>query len=219
MPPQVAQAPDAAPVAGQAAARTAPSAREMLDAARAFRRELVNQQERVQDERDEVLQSLSEGPATTAERNGLEARLKDLDARNSALDQEIAAADLRVANAAAIPGATVEPPRPPQTGVPEEAWMLGGFFIVCVMMPISIAWARRLWKRPVAVPRELPAELTERLSRLEQAVDAVAVELERVGEGQRYVTRAFAEQQRALGAGAAEPIEARQREPVRHERQ
>ena len=45
-------------------------------------------------------------------------------------------------------------------------------------------------------------DLDDRLIRLEQAVDAVAVEVERVGEGQRYVTR-------ILGAGAAEPIEAR----------
>jgi hypothetical protein len=67
---------------------------------------------------------------------------------------------------------------------------------------------------------EMPPELTDRLSRLEQAVDAVAVELERVGEGQRYVTRLFTDQQgqRALGAGAAEPLEARQREAVRQGR-
>ena len=37
-------------VVGQAA----PSAREMYDAARAFRRELVNQQERIQDQRERV---------------------------------------------------------------------------------------------------------------------------------------------------------------------
>ena len=30
---------------------------------------------------------------------------------------------------------------------------------------------------------------TERLERLEQAVEAIAVEVERVGEGQRYLTR------------------------------
>jgi hypothetical protein len=67
---------------------------------------------------------------------------------------------------------------------------------------------------------EMPPELTDRLNRLEQAVDAVAVELERVGEGQRYVTRVFTEQQgqRALGAGAAEPLDVHQREAVRQGR-
>lgn len=33
----------------------------------------------------------------------------------------------------------------------------------------------------------------DRLKRLEQAVDSIAVELERVGEGQRYVTKLLAE--------------------------
>lgn len=196
-------------IVGQAA----PSAREMYDAARAFRRELVNQQERIQDQREEIVQELQQTGAGAPERAGLEARLKDLDARNAALEQQITEADQRVANAAAVPGATAEPPRVivNRGGPPEEAWVLGGFFIVCVMMPIAIAYARRLWKRPVAGPVELPAELGDRLSRLEQAVDAVAVELERVGEGQRFLTR-------ALGPGAAQPIDVRAREGVHQAR-
>jgi hypothetical protein len=86
-------------------------------------------------------------------------------------------------------------------------------------MPIALAYARRVWRRGAAAVTALPAELGERLGRLEQAVDAIAVELERVGEGQRYITRLFGEQgSRALGAGAAEPIDVRQREPVRQAR-
>jgi hypothetical protein len=86
------------------------------------------------------------------------------------------------------------------------------------MMPMALAYARRLWRRVGVHGREMPAELTDRLNRLEQAVDAVAVELERVGEGQRYVTRVFTEGQRALGAGAADPLEIRQREAVQQGR-
>ena len=130
-------------------------------------------------------------------------------------------ADQRVAQAAAVPGATFEPPRPVinRQGPPEEVFMLGGMFIFFVMMPLAIGWARRLWKRAaVAVSTDMPAELTDRLSRMEQAIDAVAVELERVGEGQRYVTRVFSEQQRALGAGAAEPLDVRQREAIQQSR-
>jgi hypothetical protein len=41
-------------------------------------------------------------------------------------------------------------------------------------------------------PKELTA-IEERLSRIEQAVDAIAVETERVSEGQRFVTRLLAE--------------------------
>lgn len=199
-----------------------PTAVQMLEAARAFRNELRNQLENAEERREDLTQELTQtSSGDLATRAGLEARLKDTDARIASLDQQIAAAEQRVAEAAAVPGATFEPPEPiiPRTGPPEEVFVIGGLFIFFVMMPIAVGYARRLWKRAaVAVSTEMPAELTDRLNRLEQAVDAVAVELERVGEGQRYVTRVFSEQNRALGAGAAEPLEVRQREAIQQGR-
>ena len=38
-----------------------------------------------------------------------------------------------------------------------------------------------------------PREVTERLQRIESAVDAMAVEVERISEGQRFVTKALSE--------------------------
>jgi hypothetical protein len=38
-----------------------------------------------------------------------------------------------------------------------------------------------------------PADFTDRLKNLEQSVDAVAVEIERIGEGQRFMTRVFSD--------------------------
>ena len=194
----------------------------MLEAARAQRSELRNQLERAEDQREELASDLSQTSSGDAvARAGIEQRIRETDARISSLDKEIAAADQRVAQAAAVPGATIEPVRPiiRQEGPPEEFWVLGGVFIIFVMMPIAVAYARRLWKRgAVSVSSEMPAEMTDRLNRMEQAIDAVAVELERVGEGQRYVTRVITEQQRALGAGAAEPLEVRQREAIHQSR-
>jgi hypothetical protein len=196
----------------------------MLEAARAHREELHNQLENAEERREELQDQLNtregETPLSPVDRAGLEARLKEVDARIIALDAQIAQADQQVANAAAVPGATYQPPRPivRQSGPPEEVWVMGGMFIFFVMMPIAIAQARRLWRKPTATSTEMPAELTDRLNRLEQAVDAVAVELERVGEGQRYVTRVFTEGNRALGAPAAEPIEVRQREAIQQSR-
>ena len=194
----------------------------MLEAARAQRSELRNQLERAEDQREELASDLSQTSSGDAvARAGIEQRIRETDARISSLDKEIAVADQRVAQAAAVPGATYEPPRPivRQSGPPEEVFVLGGVFIIFVMMPIAVAYARRLWKRgAVSVSTEMPAEMTDRLNRMEQAIDAVAVELERVGEGQRYVTRVFTEQQRALGGGAAEPIEVRQREAIHQSR-
>ena len=39
-------------------------------------------------------------------------------------------------------------------------------------------------------------ELQERLQRVEQSVDSIAVEMERIGEGQRFVTRLLSERSR-----------------------
>lgn len=194
----------------------------MYQAARAQRSELRNILQRVEEQRADLQSELAQTPQSeTTIRAGFEARIREMDARILSLDKEIATADARVAQAAAVPGATIEPPRPPEIrrGPPEEAWMLGGMAIFFIGLPLAIGFARRLWKRAaVAVSTELPAELTDRLGRMEQAIDAVAVELERVGEGQRYVTKVFSESQRALGAGAAEPIEVRQRDAIHQSR-
>lgn len=47
----------------------------------------------------------------------------------------------------------------------------------------------------------LPRDLADRLTNLEQSVDAVAIEIERIGEGQRYITRRFTEHERSPAAG------------------
>jgi hypothetical protein len=52
----------------------------------------------------------------------------------------------------------------------------------------------------------------ERMQRLETAIDAIAVELERIGEGQRFVTKLLAEPghglERPLGASRPESVPA-----------
>ena len=42
-------------------------------------------------------------------------------------------------------------------------------------------------------------EIEARLERIEQAVDAVALEMERIGEGQRFVTKLLAERPTPIG--------------------
>ena len=59
----------------------------------------------------------------------------------------------------------------------------------------------------------------DRLAHLEQAIDAIAIEVERVSEGQRYVTHLLSGGQAvpALGAGQApaEPIAVGERQAAR----
>ena len=66
-----------------------------------------------------------------------------------------------------------------------------GFFatvlVIVIGRPAVKAWAQKLEnesKRP-----GLPAEVMTRFERMEQSIDAIAVEVERISEGQRFTTR------------------------------
>lgn len=116
-------------------------------------------------------------------------------------------------------GATPPPMRNQQFD-PDVAAGLMFAIIFAVLMPMSIAFARRVWRGKPAPPAD--TTIAPRLDRIEHAIDAIAIEVERVSEGQRFVTKILAErpaadvaQIRALGAGAAEPISTPEREAVR----
>ena len=187
------------------------------EAARNQRRELMNQLDRMVSQREDLADEISEANTAGVPAEGLTARLQAIDQRIASVEAEIAIADASVARAAAIPGAIVPPPPPPpETGPPEEFWVLSGIFMFVVILPLTIAYARRLWRRGAVAMQQIPAEFYERFTRLEQGMDAIAIEVERVGESQRYLTRLYAE--RGLGAGAAQPIAGETRVGDRQER-
>jgi len=178
----------------------------LYEAMRNQRRELLNQLERLNDQREDISDELRESHTNGVNPGGLEARLKVMDERIAGVESQLAQADAAVARAAAIPGAIVPPPPPvPRSGPPEEAFVLAGLFMFIVVLPLTIAYARRIWRRGAMAVTQIPAELYERFSRLEHAVDSVAIEVERIGEGQRYMTKLYAE--RGIGAGPAQPAE------------
>lgn len=195
-----------------AGARSAPSPSAIYEGLKAQRNELNGQLEGLQNTRQGINNELEEMPASAPQRPGLEARLKDIDTRISAVDQMIAGNAAQIAQAAAVPGAVVEPPRTIIQGPPEEVYYLSGIFMFIVLLPLSIALARRIWRRGSAVVTSFPREIAERLSRMEQAVEATAVEVERIGEGQRFLTRLLSEGEgaRAIGSGGAQPLERKQ---------
>jgi hypothetical protein len=207
--------PAVAPPAPFIAGRATPSASAIYEGFRAQRRELSNQLEELESTRRDITNSLAaplEEMPEGAARKALESRLTDVDARIKTVDGMLAANSVQLSQAAAIPGAVVEPPQVIREGPPEEAFVLGGLFMVIVLLPLSVALARRIWRRSAAVVTSFPRELAERLQRLEQATEATSLEVERIGEGQRFLTRLFTEGEgaRVLGAGAAQPVETRQ---------
>ncbi len=187
-----------------------PGAAAIYQGFRAQARELAGQMSELEENRADLTRQLEQIPLISAARTGLEQRIAAIDVRIAAVDKQIADADVQVAKAAAIPGATIEPPRVVRQGPPGEVFVISGLFIGgALLLPLSIAYARRIWRRGGVVVAALPKEIAERLGRVEQAVDATALEVERIGEGQRFLTRIFTEGNgvRVLGAPAGELVE------------
>ena len=61
-----------------------------------------------------------------------------------------------------------------------------------VLFPLARAFARRIEGRGAA-PSQLSPDVTARLERIERAVESVAVEVERISEGQRFVTKVLSD--------------------------
>ena len=70
--------------------------------------------------------------------------------------------------------------------------LISGAFIL--LLPLVLVLARRLWVRGVPRPT-MDLENSPRLQRIEQAIESIAVEVERIGEAQRFTTKLFAERQ------------------------
>ena len=73
--------------------------------------------------------------------------------------------------------------------VPISMFVMVG--VTVIFYPVTRAWARRMDAE--AQRGGLGADVRARLERIEQAVDAIALEVERISEGQRFTTRLLSE--------------------------
>ena len=131
--------------------------------------------------------------ATGSNRAGIEARIELLDKRILDIESEIASTGrLLVTSLANTQTSSTE-----SGGMPIDGTAIAVVFTLFVLAPIAIAMARLLWRR-ASSPKSQPTferENNERLQRLEGAVDSIAIEVERISEGQRFVTKLLAGQQ------------------------
>jgi hypothetical protein len=159
---------------------------------RARRAELLEQLSGANDRREDITDELvgTEG----ANRAGLEQQLAIVDQRIVQLESEIAQTEGILTTAPSGFLAAQEPPTY-RRSADSDAWVaIPVMLIMFVAFPLVFAHARRIWKRTSA-PRVSPAE-TGRLERIEQAVEAIAIEVERVSEGQRFVTKLLSDTSR-----------------------
>jgi hypothetical protein len=205
-----------APPSGATSVTAAPSAPApvvfTLDMLRARGRELSNQLNSAQGRRDGLARELRR--ADDAAKVGMQARMDVLDKRLSQLESDIATNGQLIVQAAgdnaAMDQTTTQTLVSTPFGLmpPGNVTAISVVFTIFVLFPISVAAARLLWKRgnrPVASNAQRESDL--RMERVEQAVDTIAVEIERISEGQRFVTQLMSKQQAsALPAAQAEPL-------------
>lgn len=86
---------------------------------------------------------------------------------------------------------TTQPPDMRAVIPPQAVDIAIGFFVTCAVIivgwPISRALGRRFERRG-ATPA-LEAGVTDQLQRIEQAVEAIAIEVERISESQRFLAK------------------------------
>jgi hypothetical protein len=68
--------------------------------------------------------------------------------------------------------------------------------VTAIGWPIARALARKMDRE--SLQPKIPLELQGRLERMELALDSIAVEVERISEGQRFTTKLLSERQQAL---------------------
>src|SRR6185312_14469997 len=197
-----------APRAQQSVPVAIPLTQADVDALLARRSELSDQLSSANSRRNELSRQLRNarvGP----DQSGIEARITQLDGRIISIESDIQ--DIGHAISSAPTGLRQTST---STGVPSfrygqpsagQVTAISIVGMITVLMPLSIAFARLLLRRAVRPPApQIPKDVSDRLERMEQGIESVAIEVERIGEGQRFVTQLMSDraQRAALPEGA-----------------
>jgi hypothetical protein len=183
----------------------------------------------------------SERAAIDANRANLDVQIAQAQADLDNVRAQVAAHENVPLSRVGQSGQVSQPPlRQARTVDPEMIIGMSFALLMVIVVPMSIAYARRVWRGKPQPTAPRTDEIAPRLDRLEHAVDAIAIEIERISEGQRFVTKVLAErptatapapviartdavdgglpdarQMLALGAGPVEPIRMAERQAVR----
>jgi hypothetical protein len=130
--------------------------------------------------------------ASKADRTRLDKQLADVQHDFMAAGIEASATRERIAQLerslqpqAPVP-ITIQPMPDPFLSREQIMQVLGGGAVL--MFPLVLALARRLWVRGGRAMPVVDLESSPRLQRMEQAIESIAVEVERIGEAQRFTT-------------------------------
>ena len=168
-----------------------PSTHSEMQALLARRRQISDQLESVTDRRSDLINQLRSVPEEG--RSSLQAQLKVLDSRVVQLENDLGTVGREIAAASPeLISMAYEPSGPPSDDSFAQGAAAVGVPLFLVMSAFYF-FSRRRWIREVRRAPALPSADSERLQRLEHGLEAVAIEVERISEGQRFVTKILAE--------------------------
>ena len=164
--------------------------------------ELQNQRQLLADRRANVAGSYER--ATGISKEGIGARLSVMDKSMVQIESDLASVGQAMVNRPQT--GSLFPPGLPNQGrtrnVPAAEVVVVGFGVflatMVIAVPAAVRRAKRRWLResPLQGTANI-AGASDRLDRIEHAVDAIAIEIERVSENQRFMTRLMTETQLA----------------------
>jgi hypothetical protein len=185
-------------------ATTIPRSRAELEGLFARRGELQAQIEQLRENREELSDAISE-MGDSPGRAALQLRVREVDERILRIDRQVDALNDQIASAPTIITGQVATTAPPRHDPVEQAFAdnlvpIAGMVSTFFLLPLGIAFARLLWKRGTAVatrPALNEHAVVTRLDQLQTSMDAMALEVERISENQRYLTKQIGEKDRA----------------------
>ena len=151
------------------------------------------------------------------------ARYAEVNAKIARAEADLELVRVQIAQQSGVPttqigttGQLIPPPGPRMSRSADPDMVVGVSFVLALsfVLPISIAIAKRIWRGRPQPAAAKPDEIAPRLDRLEQAVDAVAIEIERISESQRFVTRILAERPRPAANAPVAPASSANQEPA-----
>lgn len=168
-----------------------------VEALQTRKQELTEELANVSARRHELSEEIRVAP-DGASRTGLEARLRLMDQRILQLETDIGTTSKQLSSTPAEVLAIAQSDnRPPNNDGSFGEGLAAGLVPLLSLLAIVTLWQRYKRRRRggIATSKEnLVAESNQRLERLEHGMEAIAIEIERVSEGQRFVTRLLSEQ-------------------------
>lgn len=193
----------------------------------AKRSELERQLEQLTDRRQELYSQRQR--MGRLEGQGLDNRIALIDEQTTQIEREILQLNSAIAQGTA--SVTASDPALAQTLQPSSRDMtreirssvedavaetlLGGAAAFLAMYVVWRGFRRWVWKKKPA-PAAMPAvpDHSPRLEQLQQSMDVIALEVERISEAQRYLAKVMTERGAALGAGDAQGVPVKSKEAI-----